>query len=541
MPSNQINQAQTSNESGSTTNEKGSGNTRVKQRPQPRQPPQPIHNTLTMTGPIPAATASPSPPTKRSRKAPSPNSVLDRPAFVKALDEAGIVVKANQIDGFYQGLHREHYPPLGDFVEMYYRNEARVDVYDPTPQKNMVSRKKNKNRVQLSRVFLDFLADPNNGFVTVTSTVDSAKTSKDGSTTKLAVRLHDGHLVESVLMRYVSKDGSRASLCVSSQVGCAMGCTFCATATMGIRGNLTAGEILEQMVHANRILAKEMLENEKQAAGDHVDIASNGGESTKEGGTSNSNSNTSNNNNKEDKTKQGKKKKNLGFVRNVVFMGMGEPLNNYNNVIEACRGMLDRRRWNLGHGKVTISTVGVIPKMRALTRDLPEVSLALSLHAPNQEMRSKIVPTSTAYKIEGLIDALDNHMGNYLKKIYNGREFIEVERKKESTRRRAMIEYVMCELSMTCPQVVPENGVCVLLFSIVCGQNGFVIDTCAVDSPYACASFILFALSPWSFSNDCLWHVHLWLVSLLLIQSIHQSINHSCTLAYTHTHTHTHQ
>jgi adenine C2-methylase RlmN of 23S rRNA A2503 and tRNA A37 len=92
---------------------------------------------------------------------------------------------------------------------------------------------------------------------------------------------------------------------------------------------------------------------------------------------------------------------------------------------------------------VTVSTVGVTPRILDLTRDLPEVSLALSLHAPNQEMRSKIVPAAKAYKIEGLIDALDRHMMAYLTKNYNGAEFTQSERIKESTRRRAMIEYVM--------------------------------------------------------------------------------------------------
>ena len=113
--------------------------------------------------------------------------------------------------------------------------------------------------------------------------MDDARTSADGTTTKLAVKLHDGHLVESVLMRYITKGGNRASLCVSSQVGCAMGCTFCATGTMGIKGNLTTGEILEQIIHADRILAQESVsakENNSDA-------------------------------------------KNLDLVRNVVFMGMG--------------------------------------------------------------------------------------------------------------------------------------------------------------------------------------------------------------------------
>lgn len=163
-----------------------------------------------MTGP---------PQPKRFRKPPNPNSVLDRQALIDALDKKGIVLKSKQIDGFYQCLHRQHYPDLPTFVDNYYRNEAKLDVPDPTPIKNKVSRKKNRNRVQLSKVFLNFLKDKDNGFVTISSTVDTAKTSKDCSTTKLAIRLHDGHLVESVLMRYVSKDGCRASLCVSSQVG----------------------------------------------------------------------------------------------------------------------------------------------------------------------------------------------------------------------------------------------------------------------------------------------------------------------------------
>jgi adenine C2-methylase RlmN of 23S rRNA A2503 and tRNA A37 len=343
---------------------------------------------------------------KRSRSLPSPNSILDRSALIEALESRNITLKSKQIEGFYQALHRQHYPKLGKFVENYYRHEARIyeDEEDSTPIKNHITKKKNRNLIQLSKQLLDFLKDPDNGFVTITSTVDLALLSKDGSTSKLAVRLHDGHVVESVLMRYVKKDGGRASLCVSSQVGCAMGCTFCATATMGMRGNLSSAEILEQVVHANRILAQEVKENVY-------------------GHDSN--------------------RKNLELVRNIVFMGMGEPLNNYNNVLEACRCLIDRKRWNFAHGKITVSTVGVTPRIRDLTRDLPEVCLALSLHAPNQEMRSAIVPAAKAYKIEALIEALDNHMTNYLKKraVMN----TDDEVLKESTRRRAMIEYVMCK------------------------------------------------------------------------------------------------
>ncbi len=123
--------------------------------------------------------------------------------------------------------------------------------------------------------------------------------------------------------------------------------------------------------------------------------------------------------------------------------GMGEPLNNYDNVIEACRAMIDRRRWNLSHNRVTVSTVGVTPKMRKLTKELPEVNLALSLHAPNQPMREAIVPTAKIYPIEDMVEALDEHMMVF-EKSRDGCYGIE-ERKSASKRKRAMIEYVMLE------------------------------------------------------------------------------------------------
>jgi cyanate lyase len=148
------------------------------------------------------------------------------------------------------------------------------------------------------------------------------------------------------------------------------------------------------------------------------------------------------------------------------LLGMGEPLDNYNNVTEACRTMIDTSRWNLAHGRVTVSTVGLISQIRRLTKELPEVSLALSLHAPNQDARTAIVPTASRYPIEGLIDALDNHMMAYLNQRRKRRNssnnnnsitaaavegtaeqqlqvYTVEERIKESSRRRAMIEYIM--------------------------------------------------------------------------------------------------
>lgn len=131
---------------------------------------------------------------------------------------------------------------------------------------------------------------------------------------------------------------------------------------------------------------------------------------------------------------------------------MGEPLNNYHNVLAACRAMIDRRLWNLAHNRVTVSTVGVTSRMRDLTRDLPEVNLALSLHAPNQPMREKIVPAAKGTPIESLIDALDSHMMALTKREENPQEsniddkktdFNVKERQTASKKKRAMIEYVM--------------------------------------------------------------------------------------------------
>eukprot|EP00566_Odontella_aurita_P036032 CAMPEP_0113552870 /NCGR_PEP_ID=MMETSP0015_2-20120614/15303_1 /TAXON_ID=2838 /ORGANISM="Odontella" /LENGTH=571 /DNA_ID=CAMNT_0000453887 /DNA_START=34 /DNA_END=1746 /DNA_ORIENTATION=- /assembly_acc=CAM_ASM_000160 len=373
------------------------------------------------------------PKIKRSRDPLSPKPILDRRLLSAALDDAGVSLKPGQIDDFYQLLHRQHYPSVAEFVETYRLNDAAKKGLLPDgdersvsstsrsgsrPLKNLASNRPGKRNIRnLPKAFLKFLEDPSLEFVTVTSSVKEARTSADGSTTKLAVELQDGHVVEAVIMRHVSPAGSRATLCVSSQVGCAMGCTFCATGTMGIRGNLSSGEILEQLVHAGRILAD--------------DVANDDGEA-------------------ENSKQRARMKHNHDLVRNVVFMGMGEPLNNYVNVIDACRGLIDCRRWNLAHGRVTVSTVGVIPKMRALTRDLPEVSLALSLHAPNQEARTAIVPTAKQYPIEKLIDALDEHMMAVTKRKMgdNGDDaggFSADQRKMASKQKRAMIEYVMLE------------------------------------------------------------------------------------------------
>jgi sorting nexin-8 len=187
-------------------------------------------------------------------------------------------------------------------------------------------------------------------FVLFSTKVAEKFDSVRGDTTKLLVELQDGHQIETVVMKH----HNRNTVCVSSQVGCQMGCRFCATGTMGIIGDLMACEIIEQLVHANHV-AK---------------------------------------------------------IRNVVFMGMGEPLNNYNNVKHSIEFMVDARVMALSPKHVTVSTVGVINSMYRLTAELPAVNLALSLHAPNQEVRLKIVPAASAHKLDKLMEAIDNHIKN---------------------------------------------------------------------------------------------------------------------------------
>jgi len=181
-----------------------------------------------------------------------------------------------------------------------------------------------------------------------TTTISERSESSRGDTTKLLVRLQDGHQVETVIMRH----RGHATVCISSQIGCQMGCKFCATGTMGIIGDLTSGEIIEQLVHANSITR----------------------------------------------------------IRNVVFMGMGEPLNNYDNVKRAVSFMIDTKLFALSPRHVTVSTVGVLKNMYRLSDELPAVNLAFSLHAPNQQVRLKIVPAAKAHPLEKLMEAIDYHI-----------------------------------------------------------------------------------------------------------------------------------
>jgi len=193
--------------------------------------------------------------------------------------------------------------------------------------------------------------------------------SSDG-TRKWLLRLADGNCIETVFI----PEADRGTLCVSSQVGCLLTCTFCATARQGFSRNLTSAEIISQLMVADSLLER----------GDQDRV-----------------------------------------VSNVVMMGMGEPLLNYDNVISGMKLMLDDLSYGLSKRRVTLSTAGVVPAIYKLKEDCP-VSLAVSLHAPTNELRNELVPINKKYPVEKLIQACQDYVSL-------------------DSRRRITFEYVMLD------------------------------------------------------------------------------------------------
>ncbi|MDO8617284.1 MAG: 23S rRNA (adenine(2503)-C(2))-methyltransferase RlmN [Candidatus Uhrbacteria bacterium] len=191
--------------------------------------------------------------------------------------------------------------------------------------------------------------------------------SPKGDTVKTLFACADGQKIEAVLMCHQDE---RNTVCVSSQIGCAMACTFCATGTMGIKRNLTSGEIIEQVLHYARLLK---IKNER--------------------------------------------------VSNVVFMGMGEPMHNYDAVLSAIRTLNHHDGFNLGARHFSISTCGVVPGILRLADEPLQINLAISLHSAINEIRSSIMPVNRAYPLEKLMPAVRVYM--------------------EKTNRKVMFEYLL--------------------------------------------------------------------------------------------------
>ncbi|MBU1104476.1 MAG: radical SAM protein [Patescibacteria group bacterium] len=184
---------------------------------------------------------------------------------------------------------------------------------------------------------------------------------KGQQTEKVLFKTVDGNPVESVLMRYLKKRESRYSLCVSVQSGCAMGCQFCATGKMGFIKNLTVDEIVDQMLYF----------------------------------------------------------KNLGKeVDTISFMGMGEPFLNLENVLKSIDILTDPDLVGLSPKRINVSTVGIIPGIKALTKTHPRVNLAFSLHSPLNPQRRSLMPVSKIHAIEDVFVALDEHIWKTHKKVF---------------------------------------------------------------------------------------------------------------------------
>ncbi|MGD0050855.1 MAG: 23S rRNA (adenine(2503)-C(2))-methyltransferase RlmN [Vulcanimicrobiaceae bacterium] len=186
--------------------------------------------------------------------------------------------------------------------------------------------------------------------------------SSDGQTTKALFRLHDGNEVEAVLMEH---HGGRTTVCISSQAGCAYACTFCSTGQAGFTRNLSATEIFDQA----RFFARELATREKK-------------------------------------------------ITNVVFMGMGEPFANYDAVMDAVALLHDPHGFGLGHRHITISTVGLVDKIDRFAQEHTQVNLAISLHAPTDATRSRIMPVNRKFSVDDLMAAVERYVGATRRKVF---------------------------------------------------------------------------------------------------------------------------
>ena len=212
--------------------------------------------------------------------------------------------------------------------------------------------------------------------------VAGQRLSADG-TVKWLLKLADGNCIETVFI----PEAERGTLCVSSQVGCGLNCSFCATARQGFNRNLSVDEIIGQVWVANRALAA--MQSQNATSESEVARASNGETETRLPGNPISNpvSNPVTN-----------------PVTNVVMMGMGEPLLNFDNVVSAMDLMMDDCAFGLSRRRVTLSTAGLVPAIERLGETSP-VSLAVSLHAPDDALRDQLVPLNKKYPIARLLEA----------------------------------------------------------------------------------------------------------------------------------------
>ena len=243
--------------------------------------------------------------------------------------------------------------------------------------------------------------------------------SKDG-TIKYLFKLMDGEMIESVLMEY--KHGH--PICISTQVGCNMGCKFCASTLGGKVRDLTAGEIADQVIFA-----------------------------AKDSGVT---------------------------ISNIVLMGMGEPLDNYENVTKFIRNINHHAGMNIGARHIALSTCGIVPKIKLLADEGLPVTLSVSLHAPNDEMRSKIMPVNKKYNLEQLFDALDYYIKKTNRRVTFEYSLISGVNDSVQTAKilLKLVKGMLCHINLIPVNSVRETGFVksspedILAFRTVLEQNG---------------------------------------------------------------------
>lgn len=226
--------------------------------------------------------------------------------------------------------------------------------------------------------------------------------SPDELTHKLLFGLSDGETIESVLMLY----DSRKTVCVSTQVGCALGCAFCATGQRGFTRNLTVGEMIEQVLHFARGLKE-----------------------------------------------QGQR------ITNVVFMGMGEPLMNYQATWQTIETLTDSRGCNLGARRITISTVGIVPGIERLSRESLQIGLAVSLHAPDDSLRDTLVPINRRYPLRELIAACQGYVNRTGRRVtfeYALAQSVNDSRQ-QATRLASLLNGLLCHVNLIPVNAIPNS------------------------------------------------------------------------------------
>lgn len=230
--------------------------------------------------------------------------------------------------------------------------------------------------------------------------------SKDG-TVKFLFKLKDNKEIETVFLPHQK---SRNSICISTQVGCGMGCNFCATGQQGLERNLTTGEIISQVLEVQRIMSSNSYDS--------------------------------------------------SLITNIVFMGMGEPLANYDNVLQAINILNSEETLNISMRRMTVSTCGLVPQIKRLADEELQLVLAISLHAAEDEIRSEMMPINERYPLEELITACEYYLNKTNRRITFEYALIDGvnNRRKDAKKLAQLLSGLLCHVNLIPVNPVEELG-----------------------------------------------------------------------------------